>query len=200
MSKEIQKFQDPGLPEHVHRKSDVDPKAADRAERQVAILFVLSALSTFLAIYAYIFIKDDIFFFLPIMGSTNAHQLFLGLGMAFSLLFIGLGMAHWAKNLMPDTEVIAERHEFRSPDEDREDFVRTVKEQAGAAGLGRRSLIKRTLGLALGAPLFVGVALGAGAAVSIAIKVVFERFGGVIIKTAPRPPTVPPAIKSALFI
>jgi ubiquinol-cytochrome c reductase iron-sulfur subunit len=122
MSNEIQKFQDPGLPDHVHRKSDVDPKAADRAERQVAILFVLSALSTFLAIYAYIFIKDDIFFFLPIMGSTNAHQLFLGLGMAFSLLFIGLGMAHWAKNLMPDTEVIAERHEFRSPDEDREDF------------------------------------------------------------------------------
>ena len=50
MSNEIQKFQDPGLPEHVHRKSDVDPKAADRAERQVAILFVLSALSTFLAI------------------------------------------------------------------------------------------------------------------------------------------------------
>ena len=48
MSNEIQKFQDPGLPEHVHRKSDVDPKAADRAERQVSILFVLSALSTVL--------------------------------------------------------------------------------------------------------------------------------------------------------
>jgi ubiquinol-cytochrome c reductase iron-sulfur subunit len=150
MSNEIQKFQDPGLPEHVHRKTDVDPKAADRAERQVAILFVLSALSTFVAIYSYIFIKEDVFFFLPIMGDTNAHQLFLGLGMAFALLFIGLGLVHWAKHLMPDTEVIAERHEFRSPDEDREDFVRTVKEQAGAAGLGRRSLIKRTLGLALG--------------------------------------------------
>ncbi|MDA2982312.1 MAG: ubiquinol-cytochrome C reductase, partial [Actinomycetota bacterium] len=66
MSNEIQKFQDPGLPEHVHRKTDVDPKAADRAERQVSILFVLSALSTALAIYAYVFISDEIFFFLPI--------------------------------------------------------------------------------------------------------------------------------------
>jgi ubiquinol-cytochrome c reductase iron-sulfur subunit len=147
---EIAKFQDPGLPEHVHRKTDIDPKAADRAERQVAILFVLSAIFTVVAIYSYIFIPDNRFFFLPIMGDTNAHQLLLGIGMAFALLFIGLGLVHWAKMLMPDTEVIAERHEFRSPDEDRADFVATVKTQAGAAGLGRRSLIKRTLGLALG--------------------------------------------------
>lgn len=147
---QVAKFEDPGLPEHVHRKADTDPKAADLAERQVAILFILSALGTVLAIYSYIFIKDDVFFFLPIMGDTNAHQLFLGLGMAISLLFIGLGLVHWAKMLMPDTEVIAKRHEFRSPDEDRADFHQTIKEQAAAAGLGRRSLIKRTLGLALG--------------------------------------------------
>jgi len=51
---------------------------------------------------------------------------------------------------MPDEEVIAERHEFRSSDEDRADFVTTVKERAGAAGLGRRSLIKRSMGIALG--------------------------------------------------
>ena len=51
---------------------------------------------------------------------------------------------------MPDEEVIAERHEFRSSDEDRSDFVSTIKERAGAAGLGRRSLIKRSMGIALG--------------------------------------------------
>ena len=150
MSNEIQKFQDPGLPEHVHRKADVDPKAADRAERQVAILFVLSALSTVLAIYAYVFINDDIFFFLPIMGDTNAHQLFLGLGMAFSLLFIGLGLVHWAKTLMPDQEVIAYRHEMRSDDSDRGEFVKAAKEGAELAGLGRRPLIKRSLAAAAG--------------------------------------------------
>jgi ubiquinol-cytochrome c reductase iron-sulfur subunit len=70
--------------------------------------------------------------------------------MALALFCIGAGAIHWAKTLMPDNEVIAERHEFRSPDEDRAEFVKTVKEGAGAAGLGRRPLIKRTLGLALG--------------------------------------------------
>jgi ubiquinol-cytochrome c reductase iron-sulfur subunit len=51
---------------------------------------------------------------------------------------------------MPDNEVIAQRHEMRSSDEDRADFVDTVKERAGTAGIGRRPLIKRSLGLALG--------------------------------------------------
>ena len=39
---------------------------------------------------------------------------------------------------------------MRSSDEDRADLIASVKENAGAAGLGRRSLIKRTLGLSLG--------------------------------------------------
>jgi ubiquinol-cytochrome c reductase iron-sulfur subunit len=150
MSNEIEAIKDPGLPAHVHRKADTDPAAADRAERQVAILFGISALGTVLLIVSYIFIPDDLFIFIPIMGNQNAHQLGLGLGMAISLFFIGMGAIHWAKTLMPDTEVIAERHEFRSPDSDRKDFVEAVKSGAGAAGLGRRSLIKRSLGAALG--------------------------------------------------
>ena len=84
------------------------------------------------------------------MGNTNAHQLFLGLGLAFSLFFIGMGAIHWAKTLMPDNEVTVQRHEFRSSEEDRKDFVKTAKDGAAAAGLGRRSLIKRSLGLSLG--------------------------------------------------
>ena len=84
------------------------------------------------------------------MGDQNAHQLGLGLGMAISLFFIGMGAIHWAKTLMPDQEVIAHRHEFRSPDSDRKEFVDAVKEGAQASGLGRRSLIKRSLGAALG--------------------------------------------------
>jgi ubiquinol-cytochrome c reductase iron-sulfur subunit len=159
MSKEIQAIQDPGVPAHKLRQTDIDPKAADRAERQVAILFLLSALSTVLFIYSYFFISTETFIFIPLMGEQNAHQLFLGLGLAFSLLFIGLGAVHWAKTLMPDNEVIAHRHEFRSPDSDREDFIKTAKEGAAAAGLGRRSLIKRSMGLALGlvgiSPIFL---------------------------------------------
>ena len=51
---------------------------------------------------------------------------------------------------MSDTEVIAERHEMRSSDEDRAALIATVKEEVGAVGLGRRSLIKRSLALSLG--------------------------------------------------
>jgi ubiquinol-cytochrome c reductase iron-sulfur subunit len=150
MSNEIESIKDPGLPAHVHRKADTDPAAADRAERQVAILFGISALGTLLLIVSYIFIPDDVFIFIPVMGNQNAHQLGLGLGMAISLFFIGMGAIHWAKTLMPDTEVIAQRHEFRSEDSDRKDFVDAVKSGVGAAGLGRRSLIKKSLGAALG--------------------------------------------------
>ena len=150
MSNEIEAIKDPGLPAHVHRKADTDPAAADRAERQVAILFGISALGTILLIVSYIFIPDDVFIFIPVMGNQNAHQLGLGLGMAISLFFIGMGAIHWAKTLMPDTEVIAQRHEFRSEDSDRKDFVEAVKSGAAASGLGRRSLIKRSLGAALG--------------------------------------------------
>ena len=149
-NKELEPLSDPGLPAHAHRKADHDEAAAKRAERQVAILFMLSALGTVLFIYSYIWIAQDIYVYVPIIGTSNAHQLFLGLGLTFSLFFIGAGAVHWAKTLMPDEEVIAQRHEMRSSDEDRADLIASVKENAGAAGLGRRSLIKRTLGLSLG--------------------------------------------------
>ena len=154
MSKELEPLSDPGLPEHVHRRADTDPIAAKRAEQQVAILFSLSALGTVLFIYSFFFVKEDVFIFLPILGNTNAHQLGIGLGMAFGLFFIGIGAVHWAKTLMPDQEVIAQRHEFKSEPEDRDAFVKAAKEGAEVAGLGRRPLIKRTL---IGAAALAGL-------------------------------------------
>ena len=43
-SKAVEPLTDPGLPEHIHRKADSDPRAAKKAERQVAILFSFSVL------------------------------------------------------------------------------------------------------------------------------------------------------------
>ena len=150
MSKELEPLADPGLPEHVHRKADIDPIAAKRAERQVAVLFSLSAAGTLLFIYSFFIIKEDLFIFIPVMGNTNAQQLGIGLGVAFSLLFIGFGAVHWAKTLMPDQEVIAYRHTLRSEDSDRGEFIKAAKIGAEEAGLGRRPLIKRSLFAALG--------------------------------------------------
>ena len=154
MSKELEPLADPGLPEHIHRKADIDPIAAKRAERQVAVLFSLSAFSTLLFIYSFFFVKEDVFIFLPILGNTNAHQLGIGIGMAFGLFFIGIGAVHWAKTLMPDQEVIAYRHELKSEPQDRAEFVKAAKEGAELAGLGRRPLIKRTL---IGAAALAGL-------------------------------------------
>lgn len=140
----------PGLPEHVHRQTDVDPKAEKRAERQIASLFLLSVLSTILFVYAYVKVPTDIYTFIPVLGEMNVHQLLLGLGFAGAFLFIGIGAIAWARLLMPDTEVVAERQTLRSKDEDRAAFVATVKEQGATAGIGRRPLIKRTLLAAVG--------------------------------------------------
>ena len=140
----------PGLPEHIHRRADHDPIAEKRAERQVASLFLLSALSTVVLIYSYIWVPREIYTFIPLLGKMNVQQLLLGLGLTGALLFIGIGAIAWARQLMPDTEIIAERHELRSKDEDRQAFVETVKTQGATAGIGRRPLIKRTLGAALG--------------------------------------------------
>ena len=58
MSQELAPLSDPGLPEHVHRKADVDPRAAKKAERQVGILFLFSVLGTLLFIYSNVGYRD----------------------------------------------------------------------------------------------------------------------------------------------
>jgi ubiquinol-cytochrome c reductase iron-sulfur subunit len=150
LSKELVPTDDSIAPAHAPRSTDINPKAEKRAEQQIAILFGLSGFGSLLLIYSYVFVTKDVFIFIPIMGNQNAQQLGIGIGMAMSLFFIGIAAIHWAKTLMSDVEVVNHRHEFRSSDEDREEFVKTVKQGVAAAGLGRRKLIKRSLGAAIG--------------------------------------------------
>ena len=84
MSNELEPLADPGLPEHIHRKADIDPIAAKRAERQVAVLFSLSALGTLLFIYSFFFIAEDQFVFMPITRVTGLRSRIL-----FLLLKVG---------------------------------------------------------------------------------------------------------------
>ena len=150
MSSELTPIDDSALPQHAPRATDVNPASEKRAEQQVAILFGLSGVGSVLLIYSYIFVKDTVFIFIPIMGNQNAQQLGIGIGMAMSLFFIGIAAIHWAKTLMPDKEIVNQRHEFRSSDEDRAELVQTVKEGVAGVQLGRRKLIKRSLGAAVG--------------------------------------------------
>lgn len=131
------RFENPGLPPHKYRLADTDPKAARRAERQVAALFGLSILGTVMAIAAYLAIVPENADF----GTIRLSTTLIGLGMSFSLLGIGLGAVHWAKTLMPDHEVIELRKEIRGSDEDRKVAGEMIMEGVEESGITRRPVI-----------------------------------------------------------
>ena len=140
------RFENPGLVPHRHRLSDVDPKAAKRAERQVATLFGISALGTLLALVAYFTIKFDTpMSFLDRLARIRLSTELIGIGLTLALFGIGAGAVHWAKTLMPDEERVEDRHLLRGSDADRRDAVNILAEGAAESGLGRRPLIRNSL-------------------------------------------------------
>ena len=139
------RYENPGLPAHVYRRSDTDPKAAARREREVAAFFGLSTLGTLLFIVAYFAVKPAGAAGNDLLNQVGLSTRLLGLGLGLALFCIGIGAIHWAKTLMPDDEIVSERHEMRSSDEDRAAAVAALKEGAAGAGLGRRKLIRNSL-------------------------------------------------------
>jgi ubiquinol-cytochrome c reductase iron-sulfur subunit len=142
----VERFENPGLPEHRHRMADTDPRAAKRAERQVAALFAISAIGTLLVIVSYVAVQvNEGRTWLDRLHNAQLSNLYLGLGFFLALFGIGAGAVHWAKTLMPDDERVEYRHQQRGSDADRAGAVAILKEGAGEAGLGRRPLIRNTL-------------------------------------------------------
>ena len=138
-------FANPGLPAHVYRRSDVDPKAAQRRELEVAALFGLSTVGTLLFIVAYFAIKPTEVEGDELLARVGLSTKLLGVGLGLALFGIGAGAIHWAKTLMPDDEVSQVRKPMRSSDEDRAEAVSALKEGSAGAGLGRRKLILTSL-------------------------------------------------------
>lgn len=144
------RFDNPGLPAHRHRMTDTDPRAAKRAERQVSLLFAASAIGTVIFVVGYFaFPLEESSF-----GQLQNSNLVLGIGLGLALFGIGVGAVHWAKTLMPDTELIDERHAQRGSDEDREAAVGILALGAEESGFGRRALLRNSLlGAAVLAPI-----------------------------------------------
>ncbi|TYC99357.1 Rieske (2Fe-2S) protein [Arthrobacter echini] len=146
--RQLDEFDNPGLPPHRPRLADRDPRAEKRAERQVALLFAISVVGTLLFFVGYFFIPLD-----QTIERLRLQNLMLGLGTAFAMLGIGVGIVHWAKTLMPDHEVTEDRHDIR-PESDRQDAEKIVNDILDESGIKRRPLIRNTLlGAALLAPL-----------------------------------------------
>jgi ubiquinol-cytochrome c reductase iron-sulfur subunit len=136
---------DPSLPVHTPRRTDTDPRAARRVERQVSLLFLIGMLSPIAFWVEYIQIPKDAIVQIPGIGLTSASNFWLGLTMGVGLFCIGAGAIHWAKKLMPDVEEVAHRHPTSGDADDRavsaEDFLAGAED----SGFPRFKMIRRTL-------------------------------------------------------
>jgi len=130
---------------HRPRRSDFDPKAARRAERQVAGLFLLSMLMVVLFVVAYIAIDPQADIYIPVFGEIGYMNFALGLTFGLGVFCIGAGAIQWAKKLMPDTEVVAQRHEMASPVAATDEAEANYERGKTESGFAQYTIIRRTL-------------------------------------------------------
>jgi len=82
-------------------------------------------------------------------ATINASNVALGLTFGLSIFLIGAGAIHWAKKLMPDQEVVQERHLHASSPEERAEAGEVFWQGADESGFGQRKIIRRSLILAM---------------------------------------------------
>jgi ubiquinol-cytochrome c reductase iron-sulfur subunit len=139
---------------HVVHRRDRFPvrgtKEEKRAERRVAMLFTLAALAGVGFIVAFVAIPYR--WHLP--GTPQNFRFYtpaLGVLLAIMMIAMGAGLVLWAKWLMPEEEVVQDRHDEPSSEEDKVMTEATLSVGLDDTGLPRRSMILRSLVLAGGA-------------------------------------------------
>jgi ubiquinol-cytochrome c reductase iron-sulfur subunit len=80
-----------------------------------------------------------------VVDAVLRSNLALGLSLAVTLIALGLGALLWVRYLMPDVEVVEERHDLRSETKDRQAFEEYFKEGASNSQFVKRPLVRRTL-------------------------------------------------------
>lgn len=133
--------QNPGLPPHRQRVTDVDGKKEKRAERIVYTLFYLSIAGSLAAVLAYMFFPIET----GDLMAIRLHTMFVGIGMTLALLAVGIGAVHWAKALMADHESIDERHPVASDQETRDGSAEVFQLADQESGFSRRTLVRNSL-------------------------------------------------------
>ncbi len=108
-------------------------------------MFGLSALCVILFVAAYSLIPPAFDVYIPLFGVVSAMNIALGLTFGLAIFLIGAGAIQWAKKLMPDVEVVQERHELvsdpDSTDAAADEYARGKEE----SGFARFKLVRRTL-------------------------------------------------------
>jgi len=127
-------------------------KAEKRAERSVAAWFALAGIASLAFVGIYLFWPWE---YEPLGSDRNLmytlYTPLLGLTMGLGILGLGVGVIAYAKKFIPDETAIQQRHMGGSPELDKKTTVALLQDSADTVGIGRRSLIKRSLGFGAGA-------------------------------------------------
>jgi ubiquinol-cytochrome c reductase iron-sulfur subunit len=124
----------PGLT-HTPRRTDIDPKAAKRVERQVLGLFLLSVVGTVVFFVGFYAVQ------LQSAEDVELSTKLLGGGLGLALFSIGAAAIHWARKLMSGEEVAQERHPLRSSDAERAAVVRDFQRGVDDSSVPRRKAL-----------------------------------------------------------
>jgi ubiquinol-cytochrome c reductase iron-sulfur subunit len=118
------------------------PAHARKAEKVVATSFLIAFLAGCGFIAAYIGLE------VHSVDATLRSNLALGVSLSVALLGLGFGALVWVRHIMPDYEMVEERHDLRSTDAERQAFGEYFAEATGASQFVKRPLVRRTLMLA----------------------------------------------------
>ncbi len=130
--------------EYETEPSEHDPREERRAERRVALLFVISALATFGFCVAYVFMK------IHTADYGAAQNYVLGATLALALFTLGAGQVLWAKALTPKEHAVQDRHDGGSSAAEREELDQVFFRGADQLGIARFPLARRSLLFAAG--------------------------------------------------
>ncbi len=122
-----------------HPAPELDPVHTSRAEKVVAACFIFAFISGcgFVAAYVGIGVRS-------VDGALRSN-LALGTSLGLALFALGLGALLWVRHLMPDVEIVEQRHELRSAETDRKAFEQVFKEGTANSQFVKRPLVRRTL-------------------------------------------------------
>jgi ubiquinol-cytochrome c reductase iron-sulfur subunit len=117
---------------------DLDPREVRFNEWLVSGFFIVTMAATIFFIWAY--------FGISIHHNLGQYSnMALGGGLTLALVGLGAGMIVWAKNLMPHERTVQERHDFNSPPADEKAAEDTFLAGIDQMGLGKYTIVRRTL-------------------------------------------------------
>jgi len=127
-------------------------RAERRAERSVAAWFLLSGVSALAFIGVFLFWPWEV---QQVGTSKNGlyvlYTPLLGVTMGVAILAVGVGVIAYSKKFIPEEIAVQQRHIGGSPEVDQQTTVALLSDSLDTSGIGRRSLIKRSLGFGAGA-------------------------------------------------